>query len=51
MLGTDPMDRKHFWSTVTPNEETKKDIDCWGCKKRVGIHDALRLDLTNEEAL
>lgn len=51
MLGTDPMDRKHFWFTVTPNEETEKGIDCWGCKERVSIHDALRLDLTNTEAL
>lgn len=47
--GKDPAGKAHFWFTVTPKEETRKDTDRWAVQNNIVPITPLRLDLTDEE--
>lgn len=49
--GTDPMNRKHYWFTVTPLEPAEIGTDRWAVENGFVSITPLRLDLTNEEEL
>jgi 5'-nucleotidase len=49
--GVDPMNRKHYWFTVTPLEPAEEGTDRWAVENGYVSITPLRLDLTNEEEL
>ena len=49
--GIDPMNRKHYWFTVTPLEPAEENTDRWAVENNYVSITPLRLDLTNEEEL
>jgi len=49
--GTDPMNRKHYWFTVTPLEPAEEGTDRWAVENDFVSITPLRLDLTNEAEL
>ncbi len=49
--GVDPMNRKHYWFTVTPLEPAEEGTDRWAVDNGFVSVTPLRLDLTNEEEL
>ena len=49
--GKDPMGRNHFWSIVTPIEETEEGTDRWAVERGFVSMTPLRLDLTDEPTL
>lgn len=49
--GRDPMERPHFWFTVTPIEETEEGTDRWVVQHNEVSITPLRLDLTDHDAL
>ena len=49
--GTDPMNRKHYWFTVTPLEPAEEGTDRWAVENDFVSITPLRLDLTNETEL
>jgi len=49
--GTDPMGRKHYWSTVKPLEAAEEGSDRWAVENGFVSITPLRLDLTDEEQL
>ncbi|MDY0906435.1 5'/3'-nucleotidase SurE [Pedobacter sp. CFBP9032] len=49
--GIDPMERKHFWITVSALEAAEEDTDRWAVENDYVSITPLRLDLTNEAEL
>lgn len=49
--GVDPMERKHFWITVSALEAAEEDTDRWAVENDYVSITPLRLDLTNEAEL
>jgi 5'-nucleotidase len=49
--GVDPMNRKHYWFTVTPLEPAEEDTDRWAVENDYVSITPLRLDLTDEVLL
>ena len=49
--GIDPMNRKHYWFTVTPLEPAEENTDRWAVENNYVSITPLRLDLTNEQEL
>lgn len=49
--GIDPMNRKHYWFTVTPLEPSEEGTDRWAVENGYASITPLRLDLTNEAEL
>lgn len=49
--GKDPAGKPHFWFTVVPKEETRKDTDRWAVQNGMASITPLRLDLTDEQML
>lgn len=49
--GTDPMNRKHYWFTVTPLEPAEEGTDRWAVENGLVSITPLRLDLTDETEL
>ncbi|UYQ94561.1 5'/3'-nucleotidase SurE [Chitinophaga horti] len=49
--GVDPMNRKHYWFTVTPLEPAEEGTDRWAVENNFVSVTPLRLDLTHEEEL
>lgn len=49
--GEDPMGRKHFWFTATPDHEPEEGTDRWAVKQGLVSLTPLRLDLTDEARL
>ena len=49
--GVDPMNRKHYWFTVTPLEPAEEGTDRWAVENGFISITPLRLDLTNEVEL
>lgn len=47
----DPMNRKHYWFTVSPLEPSEEDTDRWAVENGYASITPLRLDLTNEAEL
>jgi 5'/3'-nucleotidase len=47
----DPMGRKHYWFTVTPQEKAEEGTDRWAVEQGYVSITPLRLDLTNNELL
>lgn len=49
--GIDPMQRKHYWITVSPLEAAEEGTDRWAVENNFVSITPLRLDLTNEAEL
>ncbi|MCX2431418.1 MULTISPECIES: 5'/3'-nucleotidase SurE [unclassified Pedobacter] len=49
--GTDPMERKHYWITVSALEPAEEDTDRWAVENDYVSITPLRLDLTDEVEL
>ena len=49
--GVDPMERKHYWITVSALEAAEEDTDRWAVENDYVSITPLRLDLTNEAEL
>lgn len=49
--GVDPMERKHYWITVTPLEAAEENTDRWAVENDFVSITPLRLDLTDEQEL
>jgi 5'-nucleotidase len=49
--GEDPMGRKHFWFTATPDHEPEEGTDRWAVNQGLVSLTPLRLDLTDEARL
>jgi 5''/3''-nucleotidase SurE len=49
--GVDPMNRKHYWFTVTPLEPAEEDTDRWAVENNYTSITPLRLDLTSDMEL
>lgn len=49
--GIDPMERKHYWITVSALEAAEEDTDRWAVENDYVSITPLRLDLTNEAEL
>ncbi|MNL10578.1 5'-nucleotidase SurE [compost metagenome] len=49
--GMDPMQRKHYWITVSPLEAAEENTDRWALENNFVSITPLRLDLTNETEL
>ncbi|QPH41302.1 5'/3'-nucleotidase SurE [Pedobacter endophyticus] len=49
--GIDPMERKHYWITVTPLEAAEENTDRWAVENDFVSITPLRLDLTDEAEL
>jgi len=49
--GVDPMERKHYWITVSALEAAEEDTDRWAVENDYVSITPLRLDLTNEMEL
>jgi 5'-nucleotidase len=49
--GVDPMNRKHYWFTVTPLEAAEEGTDRWAVENNFVSITPLRLDLTDEGLL
>lgn len=49
--GMDPMNRKHYWFTVSPLEPAEEGTDRWAVENNFVSITPLRLDLTNHEEL